>query len=137
MFEAHGSFKATIHKNVLLVDIIGPWNLETAIEYQHFIEEITAPLVGFPWAMITDLYDWELYTPDCYPIIHQLVNECIESGLQREAVVSPEKSVKRRPFQVYRAQYPQFTRTFFTQYDQARQWLAGQNFIAPENYSRP
>ncbi len=132
MFEAHGSFDTQIYKNVLLVKIIGPWNLETALAYQYHINRITAPLVGAPWAMITDLYDWELYTPDCYPVIHQLVNHCIENGLQREAVLSPEKSVKRRPFQIDRAHYPQFNRAFFTDYRPARQWLAEQAFTAPK-----
>ncbi|MBD3584744.1 hypothetical protein HHX48_03215 [Salinimonas sp. HHU 13199] len=132
MFEAHGSFKTTIHNNVLLVDIIGPWNLETALNYERHISQITASLVGAPWAMITDLYDWELYTPDCYPIIHQLVNKCIENGLHREAVISPQKSIKRRPFEVDRAHYPQFSRAFFIDYPPARQWLAEQAFFAPD-----
>jgi hypothetical protein len=99
MFEAHGSFEIEVNGRILQANIKGGWNLESACAYKNAVETIVKPLIGEPWAMISIMDQWELYTPECKPIIRELCHNAYSNGLVREAMVNQFDSVKMQVFQ--------------------------------------
>jgi hypothetical protein len=79
MHEAHGDFELTLVGNVMIFQAYGAWNRETALSFVDKVTLVAAPIVGSDWAMLSIISDWELSTPDCNPIIRQVV----EAGVQK------------------------------------------------------
>ena len=128
MFEAHGSFEMHISRRILQVDIKGCWNIETAFEYKTAVEKIAQTLIGQPWAMLSIMSDWELFTPDCKPVIMKLTRDALKNGLQREAMVDQKNGVKMQNFPLLIEDFPLFKRQFFTSNEQGYAWLKSQGF---------
>lgn len=128
MFEAHGSFDLEVNGRILQANIKGGWNLESASAYKRAVETIVKPLLGEPWAMISVMDEWELYTPDCRPIILELCNIAYSGGLVREAMVNRIDSVKMQAFQSVVEGFPQFQRQLFQTKQQALTWLKEEGF---------
>jgi hypothetical protein len=128
MFEAHGSFDIQISGHIMVVDIKGCWNVETALEYKIAIEKIIQPLIGKHWAILSIMDDWELFTPDCKPVIMKLSHDALINGLQREAMVDHNNGVKMQHFPTSIVAFPWFKRQFFTSTGQAYEWLKAEGF---------
>jgi hypothetical protein len=128
MFEAHGSFELAVRGNILQANIIGGWNVESAQQYSEAIKEITKPLFGKPWAIISVMDEWELFTPDCEPIIKALSAKAYQSGLVREAMVNRIDSIKMQPFHAEIRGAPLFERQFHSTIEEAITWLKSEGF---------
>ncbi|WP_026377528.1 hypothetical protein [Aestuariibacter salexigens] len=128
MFAAHGYFEVTVQGRILHVVIERAWNLETALKYRQVIHDVIAPISGKPWAVLTDVSGWELFTPDCYPVISELINYCVEKGMCYEAIVNSGQSIKLQPFKTRQPHADNFVREFFTDQQSALAWLQQQGF---------
>ncbi|GEA11219.1 hypothetical protein KUL49_15940 [Alteromonas sp. KUL49] len=62
--------------------------------------EKTKLLFGKPWAMISDIDEWELATPDVEPTLIWLLNQGVKNNLVREAVVNDHGRIKLKQFNV-------------------------------------
>ena len=99
MFNEHGEFAVTRHGNILLVHVTVAWNAETAKAYKFIINKTIAPINGISWAIIINVEQWELCTPDSDFMMLQLVAQCRSNGLKREAIVNKNiESVKLELF---------------------------------------
>lgn len=128
MFAAHGTFELQREGRILVAKFKGAWNMESALNYQDAIQPMAAPLMGKPWAMISNMDEWELFTPECAPIIIKLSQAAYRGGLSREAMVNQTDSVKMQIFHKPISRFPEFQRAFFTTQEQARSWLNEQGF---------
>ena len=128
MFEAHGTFELQVQGRILLAKFKGAWNLESALNYKREIEQVVSPLLGQPWAMVSNMNDWELFTPECAPVIIKLSQAAYRGGLVREAMVNQTDSIKMQIFHKPINGYPEFERAFFTTQDEAIRWLHAQGF---------
>lgn len=128
MFEAHGSYDIKLDGQVMYLYIKGTWNLETALAYQKDVHQLAKRLPDSPWVTITDINEWDLFTPDCKPIIERLSHEAYKNGLVRDALVSSSQSIKTALFSRTVRDFPQFERQFFANIEQALLWLASEGF---------
>jgi hypothetical protein len=135
MFNEHGDFTVTRQGNILLVHVIGAWNAETAKAYTETIKKTIEPFNGKSWALITNVEQWELCTPDCELLMVKLVAECKDKNLKREAIVNSNvKSIKMELFHKHsKNNSPQtspevFQRSFFETDTAAKEWLKIQRY---------
>jgi hypothetical protein len=130
MFEAHahGAFELKVEGLILHAYIIGSWNIQAAYDYKEAVEKIIKPLVGHTWAMISVVDEWELYTPDCKPIMIELSHYAYASGLCKEAIVNQVASVKLEAFPAKIKGFPTFQRQFFHTKEEAVSWLNDEGF---------
>ena len=128
-FAGHGEYDIKCSSNVLYVNLRGGWNEEAALAYSKEIKQSIEYFNNQPWAIISDLNDWELYTPECFPIISKLFLHAIQSGMCKEAIVSQTNSVKLQPFALDKDAFPTFERRFFTDLDEAHIWLKDEGYV--------
>ena len=135
MFREHGEFVVTRQGNILVAQVFGAWNAETAKSYKEAILKNIEPLKGKDWALISNVEKWELCTPDCQALMMQLIVESKEKGLKREAIVnSNTQSVKLDLFTRYSNLEPSentdtsFLRQFVKTNIEAENWLQSEGF---------
>jgi hypothetical protein len=80
--KRHGSYTLQRSNDTLLVQCLGSWNLETARFYSLEYKAVVAPIIHQDWAMVCDLRQWELATPECMPIFHSLTRWCFDKGMK-------------------------------------------------------
>jgi len=130
MFPAHGEFDINLKGNILCLDIIGPWNYEASLSFKKEVSTIIEPLQGSKWACFTILSNWELSTPDCENMVARLVGKCVHYGMEQEALVISEGTIKQQIYDKYpiprinRDPNIDFKRQFFKQETDAMQWLS-------------
>lgn len=129
-FAGHGEYDIKCSSNVLYVNLRGGWNEEAALAYSKKIKQCIEYFNNQPWAIISDLNDWELYTPECFPIISKLVLYAIQSGMRKEAIVSQTNSIKLQPFALDKDVFLTFERRFFTELDEAHIWLKDEGYVS-------
>lgn len=128
MFEAHGSYDIALNGRILEVNVKGAWNVESANDYAGSVEKFVEVLQGKPWAMISIVDDFELFTPECYPVISKLSIKAYQGGLVKEAMVNFTDSVKMQVFKPNIDGYPDFQRAFFRTKKEATVWLKQEGF---------
>jgi hypothetical protein len=130
MFPAHGEFNIQLKGNILCFDIRGSWNLEAALAFKQQVSTIIKPLKGSRWSCFTILNDWELATPDSEYTVARLIGRCIHYGLEQEALVLSEGTLKQQIYNKYpnpgisRDPNIEFKRQFFKKEKDAIQWLS-------------
>ena len=130
VFNPHGQFHIALSHQVVKVVCKGAWNLETMQLYAKACSEQVRPLFGQQWAMLSDINEWELATPDVEPLLIETFKQAIVLGLKREAVVNSSGTVKLDQFNITLPAIPNdFERRFFTTESEARQWLAEEGFM--------
>ena len=135
MFNEHGEFTVARQGNILLVHIIGAWNVETAKAYKQTFNKTIETIKDEAWALISNVEQWELCTPDCEILIVQLGVESRDKGLKREAVVNTNtESVKLDLFHKHIKKDTTeisphvFQRCFFKTDIEANQWLKNEGY---------
>jgi hypothetical protein len=137
MFNLHGAFKIELRNDIVFVDMIGAWNIETAIAFSDEIKKVVKPIYGRPWAALTHMDEWELCTPECKPVIVEFSLNAKRSGLTREAVVNEKESTKLELFSrvrndsLVKQANPEFDRRFFKNIDPGLAWLHSEGFGKP------
>ncbi|GAA5142881.1 hypothetical protein [Thalassotalea piscium] len=122
--QEHGSFELEIKNKTLLIKAFDSWNVETAI---RFFKETRAlvcahKLKNEPWACLVDLTQWELGTPDIWPVVDELNTWANKNNQKYEAVICSSSLQK---LMIERSQENLFTVeiNFFDTVEQARDWL--------------
>jgi len=67
----HGDYTIEVLRQVMIVRAYGSWNWETANEYCEEYRKFVLMLSDKPWACLVDLSQWELSTPDIWPLIDE------------------------------------------------------------------
>jgi hypothetical protein len=119
MFEAHGSFSLTLTGRILRAELSGAWNSEAALAYESELQAMVQPLIGQPWASISIMNGWELYTPDCQPIITCMLDWARTHGLTQDVLVNQVPSIKMQAFPSTIKAFPAFHRHFVQTQEQA------------------
>lgn len=134
MFKEHGSFEIKLLGNVLILNIHGAWNIETSLKYRDAINACIKPIVGQKWAVLTQMTDWELCTPDSEAVLADLIVDAISKGLVREAVVNNKGAIKLELFEKYKKlenyNDPEtgFKRYIYDEQADALNWLSQEGF---------
>ncbi len=92
----HGSYKIKVSNDVLVIRCSGSWNKETTLRYAEDYKATASVLINTNWAVICDLRDWTLATPESMPIFQSLMNWCFDQGLKSCAYVYNDSFIKKR-----------------------------------------
>lgn len=79
--KRHGTYTLKRSNDTLLVQCLGSWNLETTRLYALEYKAVVAPIIHQDWAVVCDLRQWELATPESMPVFQDLMKWCFDKGL--------------------------------------------------------
>ncbi|MEP0355299.1 MAG: hypothetical protein ABJH06_11910 [Paraglaciecola sp.] len=145
MFTQHGAFLLTRCGRVLFLEMKGAWNLETTLAFRRAVLDEATELNGQEWSLVTDMTEWELFTPECEPIVFETLKQSVSSGLTREALINNNGSIKLNLFKKYKNKSLYFNglhifkRQFFTQKQDGILWLQQEGvtvLLENEKYKR-
>ncbi|MFT2089980.1 hypothetical protein [Paraglaciecola sp. 2405UD69-4] len=137
MFDQHGFYSLSCHGRVVFLEMKGAWNHETTLAFKQDILQKSSPLHGEPWSLVTDMSDWELFTPECEATIVETVKQAVANGLTREAIVNSKGFIKLHLFDKYKDRTLYFdndiafVRRVFTETKDALQWLQAEGVNVP------
>lgn len=133
----HGEFELSVSGNILVARLIGGWNEEAARAFDREFRMTAEPLLGNDWGHLVCLEDWSLGVPEMAPIIENLVQWCVASGLKRAAqVYSPSMLKQLQVDDMVVEQLGEFQRCIFRDKASACRWLAEEGFELPEGSQR-
>lgn len=92
-FESHGHFTIWNQGNIVFAELIGSWNEESALLFEHEFKKIASTMPD-QWGHLVYLDDWELCVPEMIEIVERLVAWCISHGLVRAANIYQSSSLK-------------------------------------------
>ena len=128
MLQGHGGFDLKLNGNIMVFTAYGAWNKETAMEFVKAATTVVAPIIESEWAMLSIITHWELSTPDCNPIIKQVVESGVKKGLRCEAIVNTQGVIKMEQFHLSAPSSSTLIRQEFRKIDDALSWLEEQGF---------
>lgn len=127
-FEQHGNFKIWTINNVIMSKVHGTWNQVAAENYSDEFQQ-QARTLSKPWAHVVYLNDWELCSPDVFPVINDLVDWCIANGLTKAVnIFSPSYIKEGFVNKMVVQEQGNFKRVVFDNEKDALDWLAQQGF---------
>ncbi|PKF63298.1 hypothetical protein CW745_00120 [Psychromonas sp. psych-6C06] len=131
-YQSHGKFTIWRHKNILLAELIGSWNEQSALQFEAAFKKIAITMPK-PWAHIVYLNDWELCVPEMYSIIERLVAWCIDNGLVKAANIYATSAIKSEILnKMIVSKQGDFERAVFDSERDAKLWLDDAGFAIPE-----
>lgn len=95
LMKQHGSYTLTCSKDTFLVKCFGSWNIETTRLYSLEYKATVAPLLEKNWAVVCDLRNWELATPESMSVFQELMTWCFENGLDTCVYVYEQSFIKK------------------------------------------
>ncbi|RPJ68804.1 hypothetical protein DRW07_00275 [Alteromonas sediminis] len=109
---------------MLFARLKGTWNKEAAVSFAQRFKAQAAPLVERPWGHVVYLDDWDLCSPDMFPVIESLVEWCIDNNLKRAAQIYTPSAMKRQFLdRMVVEEMGDFTRACFDCEEAALAWL--------------
>ncbi len=126
----HGTFKLWAGSNILYAKISGAWNEATAQRFSKEFQVLVRHKMPSQWAHVVFLDNWELGVPAIEPIIQNLVDWCIQHGLQRSAQVFSQSMMKKYQLdKMVTEQKGHFMSKQFRTLEAARDWLKESDFV--------
>ena len=84
----HGSYQIQLIGQVISTKLIGQWNYETT---EHYVNDALAQaklISDKPWACLIDLTEWELWTPDVWPLLEEANRWSAANNQKYEATIT-------------------------------------------------
>jgi len=135
MFTIHGEWKIEVNNSVVLQWFGGSWNEEAIIAYVKEFRQKTAPLSqnkanNGQWAILSIFEDWELGVPE---IEQHVVEHCQwfrDHGCIKDChVYTPSAAKEMQLEKMIPHTDGNYERRVFTSINDAKNWLARNNFI--------
>jgi hypothetical protein len=119
--NAHGSFTLKQSGQILWSSCKGAWNEEQAKLFLQAYESAAIAL-NPGWASIMDLSEWQLGTPDIWPVIDELNRWLNKTGFAYDAIIVNSK-IKAKLFERSTNSMTTAETRFFATVDEAMEWL--------------
>lgn len=92
IYGAHGNFLYQHVENIMVLRVIGSWNLECAQGYIAFAEDYYAKTKAMNLIMVIDITELEGMTPDAALTLNRYNDVCKERGMFRSQVYYAKSS---------------------------------------------
>lgn len=127
-YESHGKFKIWRQGSVVFAKLIGSWNVESALQFEHEFKKIASTMPD-RWGHMVYLNDWELCVPEMITIIERLVAWCLDNGLVRAANIYLSSAIKTQILnRMIVTTQDNFQRAVFDNELDAVDWLSDEGF---------
>ena len=120
----HGRFKLARQMDIVQVDFFNSWNEEAAMEYAQVIRGYGEEISAQPWAVLGDLRQWDLGTPESLEVIGQLAIELDSMNRCHTALVVADNNLKKLVLAEALGQDAQRSIAFFDNKRAASAWLS-------------
>ena len=94
MFE-HGSYTIEVRQRIVIVHILDAWNLKTALHFCKEMEKVAETMSGSPWAILSDLTQWQLSTPEVGAEIARQAVKLDALGRTHNAMVANDHGIRQ------------------------------------------
>lgn len=119
-WTAHGDWGLVVIGRVLVYRVAGAWNEEGTRAFFRASSRAAEPLAGQRWAILGDLTEWQLATPESVEVVHSLALRAIEAGCVAQCLMPGDGLLLR---DCLRKMVPermgQFERCYAVDFDQA------------------
>ena len=95
MFESHGRYSLNVIDQTLFVDIVGPMDLELAKNIFADARQLVKRHFKGQWASYVNLEQWQLFTPEIMPNMHEFQIWCEKNKLAVEVCLVGSSAMKR------------------------------------------
>ena len=95
MYESHGRYSLNVIDQTLFFDIFGPADLELAINIFSEARTLVKQHFKGQWASYVNLQQWELFTPEIMPAMHQFQLWCVQNNLATEVCLVGNSIMKQ------------------------------------------
>jgi hypothetical protein len=120
----HGTFSLAVDHRVVIVRCFDAWNLETAKHYWAEMEKVARAMDGDPWAILSDLTQWELSPPEVGVKVAEMAVKLDALGRTHNAIVANDHGLRQAIVkQAIRSKTSQPVLKFFEQENEALGWL--------------
>lgn len=127
--QQHGSYELSTEGNVIIANIYGSWNEETARVYSNELKQMAVALDAPAWGHLADLEEWGLGTDEMIKVIEELAQWCIKNGVKRAAHVYSDSVLKKLQLDgIVAESQGDFQRQSFSDKHEALRWLAEQGY---------
>ena len=127
--NGHGSYELTVRNQVVIAKIIGAWNKEESEQYICALKRISQDIRDKPWAIVVNLTEWELATPECDEVNIGLLKWLMENNLKKSAEVYSPSILKKMHIQnIVDQTTSKIDRQLFSNDVAAHAWLESQGF---------
>jgi len=93
--ESHGRYSLTAIDQTLFFDIVGPADLELAKNIFSDSRSLVKQHFKGQWASYVDLQQWQLFTPEIMPAMHDFQLWCQLNNLATEVCLVGNSTMKR------------------------------------------
>jgi len=136
MMREHGKFEIRIHGRVVFARLAEAWNLETCRHYAAEILAVGERLNPEPWAVLTNVRDWQLGPPEIRRLTHELTGKLDQLGRTHAALVFSDNKIVQDIVREARTSGPSVAdAAFFDTESAARAWLVECGFGDAEDAS--
>lgn len=130
----HGQYRIETASQLLVLTLTGAWNEYTAKKMCQELYTCAKPLSTQPWALLTDVSNWELGPPEMWPLLEKVHLWANDHNLHYNAVIA----VNRMQRLIIKRTHRPFTNvntSLFTTRTKAENWLTTQGYPCPESTS--
>lgn len=88
----HYELKVHPARKLIEEKIVGMWDVPMAHQYIKDFKDRARPLLGAPWALLTDLTDWKTSIPEIVELIGNQLGWQMENNMKANANIIPNPS---------------------------------------------
>lgn len=122
----HGEYTIEVRGQCIVVKVYGSWNVEGIAAFSSELKAKALALTSQPWAILTDLTEWELGIPGTEELVDHLQKWCAENNQKYEAIVVNGSQLKKFQMERYLKEFSdaEIEHRYFNSFDEAYDWLS-------------
>ncbi len=132
MQESHGRYSIKAIDQTLFVDIVGPMDLELAKNIFSEARHLVKAAFKGQWASYVNLEQWQLFTPEIMPEMHQFQLWCEKNKLAVEVCLVGSSQIKRLARESMVIDGSDTGIEYVESMQQGIQWLKNNEFLSKE-----
>lgn len=83
-------YKIEVASKRIEVKVWGAWDFELTKTFYREVKQAAQPLIKSPWLIVIDFFEWELATPESFPLIAQFSEWAGQNNLADRVVVAQD-----------------------------------------------
>ncbi len=132
MHESHGRYSLKVIHQTLFVDIVGPMDLELAKNIFAESRRLVKQHFNGQWASYVNLEQWQLFTPEIMPNMHEFQIWCQKNKLVVEVCLVGSSAMKQAARESMVMEGSDTKIHYVQSQQQGIEWLKSNRFLAED-----
>jgi len=130
--ESHGRYSLKVIHQTLFVDIVGPMDLELAKNIFAESRRLVKQHFNGQWASYVNLEQWQLFTPEIMPNMHEFQIWCQKNKLVVEVCLVGSSAMKQAARESMVMEGSDTKIHYVQSQQQGIEWLKSNGFLAED-----